>query len=527
LGGPEHRDDHAQAIADLERRLRESEERWHALVDSTGDGVFMVDTEGRFVFVNAFIAKSSGFPAEAFVGRHFLELIRPEDHDTVRNNFERAVAGEDVPAYELAYRTATGKLMWAELNTAPLVTDGEITGVFAISRNIQARKEVEAALRESEEQLRQLQKMEALGTLAGGIAHDFNNLLTGILGMADLLKRQHTLGDGVYHPADVIERATQRAATLTRQLLGFARKSSPDRRPVDAHRLIDDICDILERTFEKDIEVIKRFETREPVAMGDAGQLQQVLMNLAINARDAMPNGGLLSIETEHVDLDDSPIVRTFALNAARHLRITVRDTGTGIGASVRERIFEPFFTTKPQGKGSGMGLAVVYGIVRAHNGAIDVDTRAGEGTAVSIYLPLAGEGAVVAKPQPAAPSCGRGVVLVVDDEELLRETTRALLESLGYEVVLCSGGHEAVEIYGSCHHKIDVALIDVSMPVMNGWTCLELLKRINPHLEVIMTSGYGRSTPDGLEHEVDFLAKPYVLEQLAAAVARHLPEPD
>ena len=613
-------------LREVEGRLRESEERFEALVNGTGDGVFMVDPAGCFVFVNDFIAHSSGFPKAAFVGRHYLELIGAEHRPSAQRHFERALAGETVPAFELAYATAGDDSMWVEIKPTALIVDGTVAGVFAISRNVQTRKAMELALRESEAKYRSLiealphavsiiqdgkvvfanpattrllgrdpmnaapldsyvipsererireilrrraagehvprsyqatigrldgsevpvevyaepmqfqgrsavqciaidvserarleaqiahgQRMEALGTLAGGIAHDFNNLLTAILATSDLMQRRHRQGAD-FEAAEVIMRAAQRAADLTRQLLGFARRSNPERVPVDVHHLIDEVCDLVGCTAADDIELVKRLQAPHRFALGDPGQLEQVLLNLAVNARDAMDGGGALTIETRSVALDGGPLLESFELLEGPYLQVTVRDTGPGITDEVRERIFEPFFTTKAQGKGSGMGLAVAYGIVRAHHGAIAVDTALQRGTAFHIYLPAASADALVSAAPSKTAQPGRGVVLVVDDEELMLAATRGLLHSLGYVVIECASGEEAIEQLRAVEGEVDVAIIDVRMPGMNGWSTL-------------MSSGDDVSAPPDVDAgSFSVLPKPYGVEQLASAVARHVP---
>ncbi len=636
---------HDTAIEDLARELRESEKRFDVLVNGTRDGVFMVDPSGRFLFVNDFIAESSGYPKEAFVGRHYRELIRPEDRDRVEENFQRALAGEKVEPYELAYRTATGGLMWVEINAARVHVDGETEGVLSISRNIQKRKEAEAALRESEEKYRTLietlphavaivqderpvfvndaarrllgldpvdespritqlvtrsqqsrveslhqrrvageegiprqyrttirradgtetpvevlvrplqyrgreawhcvmidlterqalemqlqhsQKMEAVGTLAGGIAHDFNNLLTGILGMAELLQRERRAEDPVRTSAEVIEQAARRAAHLIRQLLGFAHKSDVIRARVDVEDVVTEVSELLAHTVDKRIRIHRRFASGSSSTLGDPTQISQVLMNLAVNARDAMPDGGDLVFEVETVTLDDPGMLESFGLTSGPYVRVTVRDTGPGVPLDIRGRIFDPFFTTKPVGKGSGMGLAVAYGIVRSHHGAIRIESPPGSGTAMAVYLPPVPEGVEgesppsLSAPAPdASTSPARGVVLLVDDEALVRRTTSQLLESLGYLVIPCADAPEAIEAARRRGPEIDVVLLDVSMPHMSGWACSSELRTIAPGLPVIMTSGRDPEAAADADRppDVPFLPKPYSLGELAAAL--------
>ncbi len=621
-----------------EGELFASEAFVRALVDGAGDGIFVVDLEGRFSFVNDFIAKSSGFPKEAFLGRHFLELIREEDHEMTRRNFDRVLAGEDVPAYELAYRAASEEEMWVEITTARIVMDDEVRGVLAISRNLQKRKRMERQLRDSEEKFRSLvaalphmvtivqdsrvvfaneawrahfgdpnaierdlaklvvpglqsraraflqkrlrgdgvpntyetvlvnaagreipvevharameyggrpavqyvvmdlserraleaqlqhaHRLEAVGVLAGGVAHDFNNMLTAILATADMMRHRHPADSPDGHAANLIYRAARQSAGLTQQLLSFARKSKPERKRLDIRHLINDVCELLASTLGDDVDVVEEVALDATWVQGDPGQLQQVLMNLIVNARAAMPDGGRLSLRTTREVLEDGPLLEAFALDAGAYVRIVVEDTGVGMSAAIRDRVFEPFFTAKPDGTGSGMGLSVVYGIVRAHHGAIAIESEEQVGTSVSVFLRPAEED-VSGERLRSTPASGRGVVLLVEDESLVRESAERLVESLGYEVISCVDGNEAVRRYREEGRRVAVALIDVRMPKMNGWACLEELRRIDPELPAIMTSGQGHSSaepPKTGPHE--FLAKPYDIDSLGEALVRQI----
>ena len=382
-----------------------------------------------------------------------------------------------------------------------------------------------------EERLRQAQKLEAIGTLAGGVAHDFNNLLTGILGYTWLLKQSAAPAGEVYKAATVIENAAERAAELTRQLLDFARRGRHEEVPVDLEGLVREVTELLGRTLDKAIAVHLDLRAGHPLVLGDPGQLHQTLLNLAINARDAMPAGGELFFETYL--LADARVPRRAhpRLRPGSHLVLTVRDTGHGIPPQQLARIFDPFFTTKEQGQGSGMGLAIVYGIVQAHGGAIEVESQAGHGATFRIYLPLLGEAARLTAAQRAAgrmpeAARGMGLVLVVDDEELVRALAKELLSGLGYEVLTARDGIEALERYRERAADIDLVLLDLVMPRMGGRECLRALRRIDPQVRVLFSSGW--PLDEGLqgvqaEGAVGFLPKPYQMAVLAEAVARAL----
>ena len=403
-------------------------------------------------------------------------------------------------------------------------------GLAASLASLVERSRARAQAEELQERLRQSQKLEAIGTLAGGVAHDFNNLLTGILGYTWLLKQNAAPEGDVYRAAVVIENAAERAAELTRQLLGFARQGKHQEVPVDLNQLVGEVTELLGRTFDKAVAVHVAPPTYELRVLGDPGQLHQVLLNLAINARDAMPGGGDLYFETGVVDGARVPRAAHPHLGRGPHALLEVRDTGCGIREGDLQRIFEPFFTTKEQGKGSGMGLAMVYGIVQAHHGAIEVESREEAGTTFRVWLPLIDglrldpDAARRSAADGQTPVRGEGLVLLVDDEEIVREMARELLSSLGYEVVLARNGLEAIERFVEHRSRIRLVLLDLVMPRMGGRECLRALKRIDPKVRVLLSSGWQR---EGLlqgaleDGALGFLSKPYPLVTLSQAVSR------
>jgi nitrogen-specific signal transduction histidine kinase/CheY-like chemotaxis protein len=380
------------------------------------------------------------------------------------------------------------------------------------------RRRAEEEKAEVEQQLLHAQKLEAVGTLAGGVAHDFNNLLTGILGRAEYLKLSSDPEGDVHKNAAVIEKAALRASELTGQLLGFARKGKVQNIPVDIGGLLDDVIAILSHSIDKRIQIEKTINTECPLTTGDPGQLQQVFMNLAVNARDAMPGGGRLSFA-----IDDL----TVPGKTGRYLRVAIADSGPGIPEDVRQRMFEPFFTTKPQGQGTGMGLAVVYGIVENHSGWIEVESRPGAGATFTVFLPLTGD-----RPDfPTGESSPdetheRGRILVVDDEEMVSDVTRLMLTSRGYQVTCLADGRQAVEHYRNHHHDYDLVLLDMIMPVMDGEECFRILRQINPDIRILVMTGHSEEhTVRRLAKEgsLQFIRKPFERTVLIQAVKRVL----
>jgi signal transduction histidine kinase/ActR/RegA family two-component response regulator len=393
--------------------------------------------------------------------------------------------------------------------------------------NALARKRAESEKANLEEQLRQSQKMEAVGTLAGGIAHDFNNLLTGILGYADMLGMGNLSPEQSRKAAQVIERAARRAADLTQQLLGFARKGKYQNIPVDLHATIHEATSLLGRTLDKSISLQQNLRARDPFVLGDPVQVQQVILNLAVNARDAMGQGGTLTFGTERVSLGSSPESQGAP---GDYIKLTVSDTGCGIPPEVQQRIFEPFFTTKEQGKGTGMGLSMVYGIVKNHGGSICVASEVDSGTRFEILLPATERPQLVAEDDRVKTRTGqRATILVVDDEELVRQVAQTMLETMGFNVLTADDGQDAVALYRESHASIDLVILDMVMPRLAGRETFRLLKEINPGVRAILSTGCSmdettqRILDEGM---LGFAQKPYVLDELSEAVIAALQAP-
>ncbi|MHC4952965.1 MAG: response regulator [Planctomycetota bacterium] len=377
-------------------------------------------------------------------------------------------------------------------------------------------------LQETQRQLAQAEKLGLLGQLAGGIAHDFNNLLGGILGSADLLQRGAGTTEERERYVEIIVKTGQRAADLVRQLLAFARPAPASHDSLDMHEVIDEVIRILRPTIDPRIEIRSRLKAKLTTIDGDRSAVQSALLNLGVNARDAMPDGGTITFTTADAALDPETCRRFGgAVKPGPFLQIDVADTGTGIPRDVRERIFEPFFTTKEPGKGTGLGLAAVYGTVHGHEGVISVYSEPGEGTLFKIFLPAAAEGAAARRIPEVVKGSGR--ILIVDDEPVIRNLARDMLRGLGYEVALANGGPEALDFYCAEGDSIDLVILDLVMPEMNGAEVLRALKRIDPKVRVLIASGFhlDMDAPDLKRDGANgFLSKPFIVADLSQAVA-------
>ena len=507
---------------------KQSEAREHAILETALDAIVSVDEASRIVEFNPAAEQMFGYTREEALGKELAALLIPGHlRDSHRQGFQRYMTtGESRVVGHRVETTAMrkdGTEFPVELAITRVPLDGPIRFTGFI-RDLTDRKKTEAALREREEQLRQSQKMEAIGTLAGGVAHDFNNILTAIVGYAGLLQRNAPSPDGVRKAAEVMEKAARRGASLTQQLLGFARKGKNQSIPVDLAATVEEVIGLLQRTIEKDITIHRAYGVPRAVVVGDPDQIQQVVLNLAVNARDAMPHGGELTVEISAVDLSEADCQCQPGTKPGPYIRLALTDSGCGIPPEVLGRIFEPFFTTKELGKGTGMGLAMVYGIVQNHGGAIGVRSVVGMGTTVEVHLPT-GPDLPMLESAPAAGEAraGSGRILVVDDEESVREVAVDVLRNLGYDVVPAASGAEAVRYFADAHAVVDAVLLDLAMPDMGGRECFHALKEIDPDVRAVLCTGYGFNVATQQlvdEGMVAIVAKPYAIDQLSQAIA-------
>lgn len=512
-------------LKEAEKARLESERRYRELTDALPQAVYEMNLQGQLTFINRSGFEIFGYDQSDFDdGLGAFDMLAPEDRERAMENVRRAATDEKFGGREYNAIRKNGETFPAVVHTCPIIEDGKSVGLRGIIADISQVKKVEQEKEHLEDQLRHSQKMEAIGTLAGGIAHDFNNLLTGILGYADSLKYGPKSEERVLKAASVIQSAAERASELTKQLLGFARKGKLLVQPVDVHQTICEVSALLGRTIDKKIEIVHDLKARPAFASGDPTQIQQIVLNLAVNARDAMPDGGTLTFATESVNLSKSDLKPGEEIVPGNYVCIRVEDTGTGIPPEILDRVFEPFFTTKEPGDGTGMGLATVYGIVKNHGGRIEINSGT-TGTAFRAYLPTVTEAALAEHEEsaPQAPARGTGRILVIDDEEIVREISTDLLESFGYDVVTADNGHQAVEYYSQHQSEIDLVIIDMIMPELNGRECFRAIRELNPEARAILSSGYSR---EGAVQEIlnegmlGFVQKPYRADQLCEAVA-------
>jgi len=498
-----------------ERELRESEEKYRLLVENQTDLVVKVDLEGRFLFVSPSYCRLFGKAEADLLGKTFMPLVHEDDRAAAAAAMEDLLRPPHACQLEQRAMTVHGWrwLGWAD--TAVLDPDGRVAAIIGVGRDVTDR-------RVAEERLRQAEKLEAIGRLAGGVAHDFNNQLTGILSGAEVLRQEL---DGKADMAGVVESirdSALRSAQLTRQLLAFARKDTRRAVALDLRRTIEDVAAILRRSIDKRISVVCDLGSRPATVRGDPDRIHAALLNLALNARDAMPEGGTLGFAADTVVLDVARVAALpFDISPGPHVEVRVTDTGTGLSPEARAHLFEPFFTTKGPGRGSGLGLAEVYGTAQAHNGAITVVSEARRGTTVTLWLPAA-DGAVGREPGASAASPHRSLrIMVADDEPNVRRSLGLLLRGFGHAVVECSGGREAVERFAREGREIDVVILDVMMPDLGGKDVFARLRETRPDVPVIVSSGFGAGEADAVLREADvhFLQKPYTSEQLARAL--------
>lgn len=448
--------------------------------------IFTATPRGIITSLNPAFQTITGWERSQWLGKKYYDLFHPEDIEGSRQYFLQALEGKPVSAREIRVLSKGGSYILGEFTITPQRQHGKIVGLLGVGRDITERKRLE-------DQYRQAQKMESLGTLAGGIAHDFNNILAIILGHASLLSRNQGNPEKQAANTDAIIKATQRGAALTRQLLTFASKTDILFESVQLNHAVVETAKLLGETFPKTVSVHTKLQADLPPIVADPNQLHQLLLNLCVNARDAMPKGGTLSIETTLV-VGDVISSRFAQANAANYVVLQVSDTGEGMDQATKRRIFEPFFTTKEKGKGTGLGLATVYGIIESHGGFVDVDSEVGVGTTFHVYFPVqifAEEGSSVRRETAEEVSGGSEMILVVEDEEMLRELLRAVLSSKGYEVLTASDGVEAVEIYAAHRKKIGLVVADIGLPRLAGGDVFLKLKQMNPDVRMILASGF------------------------------------
>ncbi len=495
-----------------EEALRESTRRLQTIVSGAPIIIYSFDAQGVFVLSEGRGLEGMGLSPGEIVGRSVFDIYR--DRPDVLVNMRRALAGETFTA-----PTSVGDHTFDAYHTPLRNERGEYAGTIGVLVDTTKRTKAEAERARLHEQLQQAMKMEAVGRLAGGIAHDFNNLLTIIMGNVELARLEQPSSLACERHLDEIAKAAGSAESLTRQLLAFSRRQVIEPRVLRLNSLVNGLHGMLSRIIGEDVALDIKLKGHGAVKV-DPGQFEQVVVNLAVNARDAMPKGGKLVIETADVMLRKMLNAHHASIGPGKFVLLCVCDTGLGMTDDVKKHIFEPFFTTKPPGRGTGLGLATIFGVVRQAGGAVEVFSEPGRGTTFKIYFPRSDEKAETrhdAQPEPSEP--GGETVLIVEDEPGVRELAVTMLERLGYTVLQAQGAHDALRIAAQHHARIDLLLTDVVMPDMDGRTLAERLRAMHTEMQVLFTSGYTEDVVlrhGILVHDVNFIGKPYSLQALA-----------
>jgi PAS domain S-box-containing protein len=501
--------------------LKSANEYNRSLIEASLDPLVTIGHDGKITDVNRATEKVTGAPREELIGREFSDYFT--DPEKAKTGFQRVFMEGSVHDYELEIMHRNGRVVPVLYNASVYRdTAGNIGGVFAAARDISERRNLE-------QQLRQSQKMEAIGTLTGGIAHEFNNIMTAVIGYGSLLKLKLSRDGELLSKVDALLSAADRAAVLVRSLLSFSRKQGSDLRSIDLNGFISQLVEMIRRLIREDIHLDVSPADCRLTIKADSNQIEQVLVNLVNNSQDAMPNGGTISIDVGPADLDESFIeTHGFGIKG-RYALINFSDTGQGMEEETRRKIFEPFFTTKEVGKGTGLGLSICYGIIKQHEGYIICESETGKGTRFSIYLPLIPpEEEKCESKTDAQPKGGNETILIAEDNDDVREVAMEILKDYGYKVIGAIDGKDALAKFCDYRNEISLVIMDVIMPRMNGRELFSEIYRLKPGTKVIFSSGY---TSDVLPEEMKrmkgypFLSKPFVPEKLLRCVRDLLDE--
>jgi PAS domain S-box-containing protein len=507
-----------------EAAQREAEMRYRDLFENANDIIYTHDLRGNFSSINKMGERVTGYDREEILGTNIARLVAPGYAALASENISRKLAGDmDSATYEIEIICKDGKSLPLEVSTRLIYEGNDPVGVQGIARDISDRRRAESEHQQLEEQLLQAQKMESIGRLAGGIAHDFNNLLTAIIGYGQLLLNRFGSDDSMRRETEEIIKAGQRAAGLTGQLLAFSRRQRLERKTININDTVGGLLKMLRRIIGEDIDIVVQAGQDLAPVFADPGQVEQVLLNLAVNARDAMPDGGQMIISTDGMKIDEEFCRENVWARQGDYLRIAVQDTGEGMDEETLQRIFEPFFTTKEVGKGTGLGLAVAYGVVQQHEGLIHVRSRKGQGTTFEIYLPVKEADKEAEAEEPSAfLRGGAETILVAEDELTLRGLIAEILTGLGYHVIVAGDGQEAVRLFEARREEIALVILDLVMPKMGGREAYAELVARGSDVPVLFMTGYSSEvTREARVQDIEgsLIQKPYSVGELGRKV--------
>ncbi len=508
----------ASILLDKTKKLVELK-RFKQLIEEAYDVIVITDKEGKIIYVNKSFEKVTGYKKYEAIGNK-PSILKSGYHDLIfyKNLWETITKG-DTWKGEFINKRKDGELYYESATIFPVIHENDISYV-AIKRDITQEKKLY-------EQLVRSQKMEAIGTLAGGIAHDFNNILTGIMGYSDILLNMVKEGDPFYKPVKIINDAANRGANIVKKILTITKKERLEKISTNINQIIRESLDIIERSFPKNIEIILNLDENLPITMLDPSQISQVIMNLSINAKDAMPNGGKLIIKTSTVGSENGVSNGIKSDCDAKFIKLSISDTGVGMDRDIQKKIFDPFFTTKETGKGSGLGLYIAHSIINNHGGYINLYSEPNIGTTFNIYIPIVKSNEI---PQASQTDDlkGQGTILVIDDEENVRELCIDLLTPLGYKVLLAKDGFEGIRIFRENKEEISLVILDMIMPKMGGYDVFQSLRNIRQDVPILISSGYSDSGYAGIENLLKegacgFVQKPFSRQSIGLAIKKIL----
>lgn len=511
--------EHERALA----AVREGEERYRQIVETATDIIYRISPEGYFTYANPVAVRIMGYDLKEIIGKNYIDLVRPDFRKKAMKHYLRQTK-ERLPStyFEFPAITKDGREVWLGQNVQIILYENEIIELQSVARDLTEMRRAEEERQQLQLQLIHAQKMESVGRLAGGIAHDFNNILGIILAYSNLLEEKNLPPDKVSISLDAIKRAVERAKGMVKQLLTLARKSDATLEYVEVNEAVRTFSEMIMGTFPQTIAFSLVLDPSQPGILADQNQFHQILLNLFVNARDAMPEGGTLEVSTAVAD--ESSMQKKFPQSSnVPYVCIAVRDTGVGMDEPTRARVFEPFFSTKEHGMGSGLGLAVAYGIVQAHKGFIDVESSPGHGSTFRIYFPIASakEKGTKLRGEFGGDDSGSETILFVEDEEMLRDVISAALTRRGYNVLSAGDGITAVEIFMKHQKEIALVLSDLGLPKLGGWEACVTMKEINARIPLVVASGF---IEPRLRDEIEqsgarIISKPYELAEVFRTV--------